>query len=293
LQGEAAEAISLPLLFFLICSHIEAPNRRYAMIKALIDNRSLQSAMKAAGYYAGAIDGDFGKNSIGARNAWLSKAVKTPWGNWSEERRQVALNQVVMKAAGIQVGDIDGLIGPQTIFSIEQWQNRSRDLTPEQVEIKHQPTVFPRYDDMTKFYGKPGTGLIMMTIPYPVRIAWEKTKSISKFQIHKLCAQSAQAAMEQALAHYGLDEIQRLGLDLWGGCVSDRVMRGGTRLSTHAWGAAIDWDPERNQLRWGADRSVMDNADRAPFLDAWQARGWISLGRERNFDWMHVQACRL
>ena len=70
-------------------------------------------------------------------------------------------------------------------------------------------------------------------------------------------------------------------------------MRGGTRLSTHAWGIAIDWDPERNQLKWGRDRAAFADAAYEPWWQAWESEGWVSLGRERNFDWMHVQAARL
>ncbi|MCA1748660.1 MAG: M15 family metallopeptidase [Sphingomonadales bacterium] len=70
-------------------------------------------------------------------------------------------------------------------------------------------------------------------------------------------------------------------------------MRGGSSWSMHSWGIAIDFDPANNQLRWGRDRARMAKPAYAPFLNAWESEGWISLGRERNFDWMHVQAARL
>ena len=70
-------------------------------------------------------------------------------------------------------------------------------------------------------------------------------------------------------------------------------MRGGTQYSMHSWGIAIDFDPERNQLNWGRDRARLAAADCVPFWDIWEAEGWVSLGRARNFDWMHVQAARL
>lgn len=262
-------------------------------VKSLIDPRSLQAAMKSAGYYTGAIDGAFGAKSKTARDKWVANMIGAKSASWPDERRQVALNQIVLKTAGMTVGTVDGLIGPQTLYALEQWQNRSRDVDPAPELIADQPTVFPRYSEIEKFYGKPGTGLVMMTCPYPVRIAWDKTKTISKFQIHGKCKDSAETAMETVLEHYGMDEISRLGLDLWGGCYSNRPMRGGSRPSTHAYAAAIDWDPERNQLRWGADRAVMDDPERKAFVDAWEAQGWVSLGRARNFDWMHMQACRL
>jgi hypothetical protein len=99
--------------------------------------------------------------------------------------------------------------------------------------------------------------------------------------------------MTKILKIYGHDALVRLGLDQFGGCLNVRKMRNGSAWSTHAWGIAIDWDADRNQLRWGKDRALMAQPEYAPFLDAWEAEGWLSLGRARNFDWMHVQAARL
>jgi hypothetical protein len=70
-------------------------------------------------------------------------------------------------------------------------------------------------------------------------------------------------------------------------------MRGGSSLSTHAFACALDINPEQNQLRWGSDKAKMAHSDCKAFLDAFETQGWISLGRERNFDWMHIQAARL
>ena len=61
-------------------------------------------------------------------------------------------------------------------------------------------------------------------------------------------------------------------------------------LSMHAYGIAIDHDPQRNQLRWGKDRAHLARTHCNEFWDAWIAEGWTSLGITRNFDWMHVQA---
>ena len=85
----------------------------------------------------------------------------------------------------------------------------------------------------------------------------------------------------------------RLGIDQFGGCLSVRPMRNGTAWSTHAFGCAIDWDADRNQLRTPFAKSQMGKPEYAKFLDLWEEEGWISLGRARNFDSMHVQAARL
>jgi hypothetical protein len=55
----------------------------------------------------------------------------------------------------------------------------------------------------------------------------------------------------------------------------------------------MDWDPERNQLKWGRDRASLDASVYDFWWRTWEAEGWVSLGRSRNFDWMHVQAARL
>jgi hypothetical protein len=38
-------------------------------------------------------------------------------------------------------------------------------------------------------------------------------------------------------------------LDVFGGCYNNRSIRGGTSMSMHAWGAAVDWNPAENALR--------------------------------------------
>ena len=61
----------------------------------------------------------------------------------------------------------------------------------------------------------------------------------------------------------------------------------------HAWGIAIDWDADRNPLRATSKDAAMATPRYAKFLDLWEEEGWLSLGRARNFDWMHVQAATL
>ena len=97
----------------------------------------------------------------------------------------------------------------------------------------------------------------------------------------------------RVLDHYGPERIRELGLDLFGGCLNVRRMRGGSAWSVHAWGAALDFDPERNQLRWGRARARFARPEYEKWWALWEAEGFLSLGRARDFDWMHVQAARL
>lgn len=152
---------------------------------------------------------------------------------------------------------------------------------------------WPRQSGCAQFYGRPGTGHALLALPYPMRIAWDKGKTIQKISIHSKCAESAGRVLQRVLDHYGMAKIGELGLDLFGGCFNNRSMRGGSALSMHAYACAIDFDPERNQLKWGRDRARLAKPDCAKFWDFWEAEGWVSLGRARNFDWMHVQAARL
>lgn len=154
-------------------------------------------------------------------------------------------------------------------------------------------TKWPKQSECPSFYGRPGTGHTMLDLPYPMRIAWDKKHTITRITIHSKCSDSAWRVLAMTLSHYGMDKIKDLGLDLFGGCFNNRVMRGGTQLSMHAFACAIDFDPERNQLKWGPKEARLAKPDAEKFWEFWEAEGWVSLGRSRGFDYMHVQAARL
>lgn len=258
----------------------------------MIDNRTIQQFLASAGFYRGRIDGQFGIKSRAAVDQAL-RLEGIDLEGWSHGRRMIAINQIIMREAKIEVGEVDGLMGPTTNYALECWQDHLRGIMPKASEVSHQPKGFPRQADMEKFFGKPGENHTRLMLPYPMRLAWDKSQIISSILINEKCAKSAGSALGKALDHYGHDRLKSLGLDLFGGCYANRPMRGGSKLSTHAFAAAIDINPEANQLRWGADRAAMAGPQCKAFLDFFEEEGWISLGRERNFDWMHVQAARL
>lgn len=224
-------------------------------------------------------------------------ARKVNSSGWLQDRRLIAVQQLMFKDAGANPGVIDGLTGPQTMYALEQWQNLVRDTdVPKKVAKAAGKMIWPRERDLVKFYGKAGTGLVMMDLPYPMKIAWDLDKEVHRIQIHGKCAESAHRVLEKVHAHYGKKEIDRLGFNLFGGCIANppRFKRGSTKSpSTHNWAIALDFDPVRNQLRWGRDRARLALASCVKFWEFWEEEGWVSLGRERNYDWMHIQAANL
>lgn len=153
-------------------------------------------------------------------------------------------------------------------------------------------TTWPNQAGVRAFYGEPGNPQCtagMAELAYPMKIAWDKTAVIRRFRCHAKVEKPFERIFAATLAHYGLPEIQRLGLDLFGGCYNLRQMRGGTAWSMHSWGIAIDLDPTRNQLKWGRDRAAFAKPAYEPFWKIVEAEGATSLGRARNFDWMHFQ----
>lgn len=102
-----------------------------------------------------------------------------------------------------------------------------------------------------------------------------------------------QAALEEVLVHYGQEEIHRLGLDLYGGSYQYRSTSTGSALSMHAWGIALDFSPSANALHYKAPRASLSHPDCRKWWEIWEKYGAVSLGRECDYDWMHLQFARL
>ena len=106
---------------------------------------------------------------------------------------------------------------------------------------------------------------------------------------HKLVAANFEAVFKELLSIYGLPKIQELGIDLFGGCFNYRQMRGGTEWSRHAFGIAIDLDPSRNQLKETARTARFAGPEYKTMIDIFYKHGFKSLGREKDYDWMHFE----
>lgn len=223
---------------------------------------------------------------------------------WPHSRRMVLVFQLVCEDKKIPAKPLDGYWGPTTQYAYDSliYLLENGRLPPNwrdtEITVVRNPNYWPRdfgkQSEMRKMYGTPGRpAMTKVPCPWTLRLAWDKTQTMHYINCHSKVAASLSRVLQSVYKHYGAAELKKMRLDLFGGCYSSRNKRGGSNWSTHAWAVAIDWDPERNQLKWSRARSQLADADYEFWWDAWEAEGWVSLGRERNYDWMHVQAARL
>ncbi len=256
----------------------------------------IQNQLNAMGFDAGPEDGIMGLKTYHALNKvdWLEQS-------WSKKRKAIAFIQHLAEKKGIEAGTIDGYWGPQTDYAFECLEkkireNREPDIwRPEEREDRN-PNNWPSQSpesELIKHFGNVGENQTRITLPYPHKLAWKTSTAINSFYCHEKVHDSLKRVLNRVIDSYGPDELKRLRLDLWGGCLNVRKMRGGSRYSMHSWGIAIDYDPARNKLAWGRDRAGFAAAEYDVWWKLWEEEGWVSLGRTRNFDWMHVQAAKL
>jgi D-alanyl-D-alanine carboxypeptidase len=118
-------------------------------------------------------------------------------------------------------------------------------------------------------------------LPFPILLPWDKSRSVRRISCHKLLAQRCA---------YVFAQIQNAGLQSkitsYGGCFSFRPQRTGTRLSAHAWGIALDLNPESNAqgAAGNMDASVIAIFKGAGFT-------WGGDWQGRICDPMHFQFC--
>ncbi|TAK50226.1 MAG: M15 family peptidase [Xanthobacteraceae bacterium] len=285
--------------------------------------RDVQTYLKSIGLYAGAIDGDAGKQTLQGVLALLMSQHVAGIEEWQASRRLVAAEQLLCRIAGIDPGQIDGLAGAQTRYAcevfdarqlnagkpapaIENWRDdatapavASRALPPVTSSKAGAPSSVPQWPRqsaaaMDSFFGPKGANCVKLILPYRMRLAWDLPVGVSEISCNAKVKESLERIFVRALDHYGADDIRRLRLDLYGGCLNVRRMRGSSSAwSIHSWGCAFDMDPDHNALNMHRAQATLDGAE----YDAWwrfvEDEGAVSLGRARDYDWMHFQFARL
>ena len=162
--------------------------------------------------------------------------------------------------------------------------------------------------NIIKKFGNPATekNIVTVLLPYPVRLAWDLDTTTNKMKIHKDAASSIAKVFWDLLDFYGIEQIKSLGIDIFGGSYNPRPMRGTEErynalisagrieeaakfLSLHSWGLAIDLDPQRNQLKETSKTARFARPEYSEMIKIFERNGWYSLGKYKNYDWMHFQ----
>jgi hypothetical protein len=166
-------------------------------------------------------------------------------------------------------------------------------MTDARYSFPHENT--PALND---FYGNPsGYGgrasptwakknLVSWTPPYKIYYSGN-LRLMKTLTIHRLVVPAYDLAFKNALKHFGEEGLAKNRLNMCGGTYNYRVMRGGSRLSTHAYGIAIDIDPENNPFPhpWNSNHGI--NMD---FVNILQEAGLWWRGYQGDVDPMHFQA---
>lgn len=148
-----------------------------------------------------------------------------------------------------------------------------------------QDNNWPQEEDAAAFFGYP-PNLTQVAMPFPLDTDDGEV-------MHFACSMKVAASLRRIFTaigmHYSgnLEAMRKDGANYFDGCYADRSIRGSSRRSMHAYGAAIDLDAAHNEL--GATTGRMPLAVRQIF----KAEGWRWGGDYKGRkDWMHFEACK-
>lgn len=224
------------------------------------------------------------------------------------KRRLTVALQICCFEHSFDPGPLDGYFGPRTKHAATQLYRQLydidvvdyEDLTPTDIN----PNGFPKETtaDLNDYYGrlagqckKGEVELTRVESPWRMPLDWDMTKARTSFLVNARVAESLERIVNKVYDHYGLQEIERLGLHRFSGDYNPRKITGGSRCSTHAWGISVDFYGSRNELRRSTADSpppTLAHPDLNFWWECWEEEGWYSLGRMEDRDWMHVQAAK-
>jgi D-alanyl-D-alanine carboxypeptidase len=149
--------------------------------------------------------------------------------------------------------------------------------------------ILAAFGDIYEYVRKDGTldprwhadFLARASLPFPLKLSWDPATSVTQMTCHKRLTEVFNDVLER-IATGGM----QAKIPSFGGCFSFRPQRGSGKLSTHAWGIAIDLNPETNAQGVVGD---MDAEVIAVFREAGFEWGGDWKGSRR--DAMHFQFC--
>lgn len=170
--------------------------------------------------------------------------------------------------------DPDGIWGPKSTKAAE---DHLSDLMPK-------PNKWPKSDQasLRAFYGRPGdeTNLVGLPVPDGVTVKYEG-KQVATVRCHRKVSESLGRILKE------LSKVCPGVLMKYAGCYNNRSVRGGSTPSLHAYGAAIDFDPDTNgnHQHWPVGATMPIEV-----MEVFAKEGWLSAGAFWSRDAMHSQA---
>lgn len=270
-----------------------------------MQNRHVQMLMAATGHYTGGIDGLIGPISMAAvgkiETEFKAKYTFDPSGS-TQKRRLVAAAQACLGKLGHDPGAIDGWEGNNTsealnAYLFKQVNGRDEVIARDPLPAAPSNGAIPRQSEVGQVYGTPGPDienkLVMIRLPFTLRIDWNLRQSTNKIRAHRLAAPQLEKALIEVHNHYGPQRKKDLGIDRYAGAYVHRRMRGSSSWSMHAYGCAIDFFAGPNGLRTRCPQALFCKPEYQPFLDIMEANEWLPALRLWGADGMHFQRARL
>ena len=183
-----------------------------------------------------------------------------------------------IKALQRHVGTLDdGDWGPKSRKACEAHLRR---LMPNS-----SPWPKSHQSSLRSFYGAPddNSQIIRVEAPEWMKL-YNSDKNLKNIWVHEKCADSLMRALESA--HSKSPKFA----SKYFGCHVDRNMRGGSKPSTHAYGAAIDLSAStnRNKQSWPQDADMPIEV-----MEEFSKEGWVAAGAFWGSDAMHFQATQI
>jgi hypothetical protein len=135
---------------------------------------------------------------------------------------------------------------------------------------------------LTEFYGRAGDESQLVNLDVRGLGIEYEGQPVKTIRCNEKCAESL---------HRVLVEISKSSfawiLKKFAGCFNNRVMRGGSKPSLHARGAAIDFDPQTNgnTTHWPLAATMPIEV-----MEMFAKEGWLAAGAFWGRDAMHLQA---
>ena len=149
--------------------------------------------------------------------------------------------------------------------------------------------ILATFGDIYEYVRKDGTldprwqadFLARAALPFALKLSWDPATSVTQMTCHKLLVDIFAEVFERIAAAGLQAKVQSFG-----GCFSFRPQRTGSRMSTHAWGIAVDLNPATNAQGSAGD---MD----AGIVEIFRTAGftWGGQWEGKRRDAMHFQFC--